>query len=48
MEFDAKKTSARQVVFDQEAFDAVDAYQKHMHAKDDDIMFEPSASRDPT
>ena len=48
MGFDAKKSSARQVVFDQEAFDAVDAYQKHLHAKDDDIMFKPCEGRDPT
>ena len=48
MRFDAKKTSARQVVFDQEAYDAIDAFQRHMHAKDDDIMFKPGAGRDPT
>ena len=48
MQFDAKKSSARQVVFDQEAFDAVDAYQKQIHAEDDDIMFKPCEGRDPT
>ena len=44
MHFDAKKTTARQVPFDQDVFDAVVAYQKQIKAEDEDIMFPPGRS----
>ena len=48
MHFDAKKTTARQVPFDQDAYDAIEAYQRKINAKAEDIVFPPSQSRDPT
>ena len=48
MHFDAKKTTARQVPFDHDAYDAIEAYQKKINAKDEDIVFPPGQSRDPT
>ena len=48
MHFDAKKTTARQVPFDQDAYDAIEAYQKEINAKNEDIMFPPGQSRDST
>ena len=48
MHFDAKKSTARHVPLDQDAYDAIEAYQKEIHAKDEDVMFPPGQSRDPT
>ena len=48
MHFDAKKTTARQVPFDQDAYDAIEAYQRKINAKDEDVVFPPGQSRDPT
>ena len=48
MHFDAKKTTARHVPFDQVAYDAVEAYQKEINAKDEDMMFPPGQKRNPT
>ena len=48
MHFDAKKTTARQVPFDQDAYDAIEAYQKEINAKDEDIIFPPGQIRNPT
>ena len=48
MHFDAKKTTARQVPFDQDAYDAIEAYQKKINGKDEDIVFPPGQSQDPT
>ena len=48
MHFDAKKTTARQVPFDQDVFDAVVAYQKQIKAEDEDIVFPPGQSKQPT
>ena len=48
MHFDAKKTTARQVPLDQDAYDAIEAYQKEINAKNEDIMFPPGQSDQPT
>ena len=48
MHFDAKKSTARQVPLDQDAYDAIEAYQKDINAKNEDIIFPPGQSRDPT
>ena len=48
MYFDAKKTTARQVPFDHDAYDAIESYQRKINAKDEDIVFPPGQSRDPT
>ena len=48
MYFNAKKSTARSVYFNQEAYDAVVNYQKSIKAGDDDVMFKPQERGDPT
>lgn len=39
--FQAKKSTARSVYFNQDALDAVVSYQEDIKAGDDDVMFKP-------
>ena len=48
MHFDAKKTTARNIPFDQDAYDAVVDYQKSTKAHDDAVMFAPASGNVPT
>ena len=47
MHFKAKKSSTRDVHFDEEAYDAVISYQESINAGDNDVMFKPNEQGDP-
>ena len=47
MHFDAKKTTAKSMPYDQDAYDAVITYQKSIRAEDDAMMFPPGEGPNP-
>ena len=46
--FDAKKSTEKKAIFDDETIKAVRVYQESIRAQDDAIMFPPGEGRDPT